>query len=160
MTLDAASVSVPEKASTSIRRMTPADVTAVCHIEQQIASSPWSPGNVLDSLTAGHLAWVMQQGEEILAYAVILQVLDEVELLLIGVTAAHQRRGHGHHLLTAILDSVRQAGGRTLFLEVRASNESARMLYQRLGLVVCGQRAGYYASPEGREDALLMTKNL
>ena len=43
-----------------------------------------------------------------------------------------------------------------LTLEVRASNEAARGLYEKYGFQQAGLRPGYYQHP--REDAVIMTR--
>ena len=45
-------------------------------------------------------------------------------------------------------------------LEVRSSNVAARALYESLGFSETGLRPKYYATPDGREDAILMTLTL
>ena len=45
-------------------------------------------------------------------------------------------------------------------LEVRSSNVAARALYKSLGFSETGLRPKYYATPDGREDAILMTLTL
>ena len=46
-----------------------------------------------------------------------------------------------------MLETARKLGARRATLEVRASNEGARRLYERLGFSVAGVRHNYYASP-------------
>ena len=43
---------------------------------------------------------------------------------------------------------------RQLFLEVRSSNQAARLLYQKIGLVEVDVRKNYYHDPF--EDAIVM----
>jgi ribosomal-protein-alanine N-acetyltransferase len=49
-------------------------------------------------------------------------------------------------LLDAAVTALRQAGARTLFLEVENGNEAALRLYRSLGAVPVGRRARYYES--------------
>jgi ribosomal-protein-alanine N-acetyltransferase len=49
-------------------------------------------------------------------------------------------------------------GVRSLYLEVRESNVSARALYDSRSFAQVGRRKGYYRSPI--EDALLMRRDL
>ena len=47
---------------------------------------------------------------------------------------------------------------RSLWLEVRESNERARAVYERYGFVEVGRRRGYYPAPRfAREDAIVMS---
>ena len=48
----------------------------------------------------------------------------------------------------------------SLYLEVRESNIPARRLYEQNGFVVVGRRRGYYRHLSGREDAVLMRREL
>ena len=49
-------------------------------------------------------------------------------------------------------------GSQSLTLEVRASNASARSLYEKLGFEQIGCRKNYYRNP--KEDALILKKTL
>ncbi|MBK6636846.1 MAG: ribosomal protein S18-alanine N-acetyltransferase [Rhodocyclaceae bacterium] len=136
------------------------DLDAVVAAEAALHPSPWSTGNFRDSLLAGHRAVIAEENEQLVGYAVTSQVLDEAELLTIGVPAHAQRRGHGAALLTALLDGLRADGVRRVFLEVRESNLPAHNLYRRHGFVAIGRRKGYYPTPHGREDAVTMALQL
>lgn len=87
-------------------------------------------------------------------------VLDEAELLDIGVAPTARRQGLGARLLAEVIATARAAGATRLMLEVRAGNQAAQALYQRAGFMVTGRRKGYYPAPDGREDACLMDKPL
>jgi [ribosomal protein S18]-alanine N-acetyltransferase len=43
-----------------------------------------------------------------------------------------------------------------MFLEVRASNQTAISLYESMGFCEMSIRRGYYPANSGREDAVLM----
>ena len=83
------------------------------------------------------------------------------ELLTIAVRPTERRRGLGRRLLTAVIEGAREAGARTLFLEVGADNPPARALYEAMGFRVVGRRAAYYRRGEGpAADALVMRLSL
>ncbi|HTQ70467.1 MAG TPA: GNAT family N-acetyltransferase [Acidocella sp.] len=69
-------------------------------------------------------------------------VLDEAEILTIGVVA--KRQGIGGALLREGLRRLRQASVRTLYLEVATGNAPARGLYEKLGFMATGLRKAYY----------------
>jgi ribosomal protein S18 acetylase RimI-like enzyme len=54
-----------------------------------------------------------------------------------------------------LIEAERAEGMRAVELELAASNDAARALYEGLGFVVVGRRSRYY--PDG-DDALLLTK--
>lgn len=140
-----------------IAPMLPHDVAEVLAIEQAAYEFPWTHGNFIDSLRAGHSAWTMRDaGGRLIAYAVVMIALDEAHLLNLTVAPACQRFGFGWRLLDAMAENARSYGARTMLLEVRPSNPAAQKMYARYGFVRIGTRRGYYPAREGREDAIVM----
>lgn len=139
-----------------LRPLREEDVSAAIALEARATAHPWSEGNLRDSLTDQHPAWVLEEGGALLGYAVQCLVLDEATLLNIAVAPEAQGRGLGRRLLRQVLDSARQTGGAVCFLEVRVGNGAAIALYQRAGFIEVGRRKGYYPASDGREDALVM----
>lgn len=138
------------------RPMKVADLAAIVPIEEANFSHPWTRGNFVDSLNAGHSAWVVESAGELVAYAVLMMVLDEVHLLDISVHQACQGQGVGRQLLAHLMDVGRSHGGANMFLEVRVSNKTAIALYEQMGFNEMGIRRNYYPAKDGREDAVLM----
>lgn len=132
------------------------DLDWVVEQETSLHRFPWSRGNFTDSLAAGHACWLMCDAGTPIGYAVVFCVLDEAHLLNIGVVHAAQGRGLGTRLLEYLLSIAQCSGIRQFFLEVRPSNLPALALYRRAGFVEISRRKGYYPSPEGREDAIVM----
>ncbi|MFW6199889.1 MAG: ribosomal protein S18-alanine N-acetyltransferase, partial [Gemmatimonadota bacterium] len=91
-------------------------------------------------------------------YLVLWFVTDEGELADLAVDPEYRGRGIGGFLVGRAVERARARGVRSLFLEVRASNERALSLYRSRGFHVISVRKGYYSSP--REDALVMLKSL
>ena len=81
---------------------------------------------------------------------------DEGEILTLCVLPAMRRKGIGARLLSAALAGLGMEGARRVFLEVAADNGPALALYEAAGFARTGLRPGYYASPRGRKDAILM----
>jgi len=75
---------------------------------------------------------------------------DEIEVLNVAVHPDFRRRGIARKLLLPLLQ---RANGEIL-LEVRESNAAARQLYEALGFIAVGRRAGYYEV--SREDGIVM----
>jgi len=93
--------------------------------------------------------------------AICRVVADESELITIAVRPAHRRRGAARRLLAAVLDHVRAAGARSLFLEVAADNPAARTLYELSGFCAAGSRPAYFRRGAGpAADALVMRLDL
>lgn len=136
-----------------VRRMQPLDLPAVGRIQAACPeASQWAP---LDYLA--HAAVVATEKGRLAGFAVARQVApDEYEILNLAVDPAVRRRGLGRTLLATLL----RLPGRTLYLEVRASNAPARALYASAGFVESGVRKGYYPGlpqPDSPpEDAIVM----
>lgn len=142
--------------SLAIRHASAADMAQLAAQEAELTRYPWSAQQYAGSLAAGHRFFLLCDGTAILAWAVVMVVLDEAELLNIATNRAHQRQGHASNLLRQLIDTLAHAQCRVLRLEVRSGNTAARQLYQRLGFRDSGLRKGYYRAEHGREDAVLM----
>ena len=140
--------------------MTAADLDAVAAAEARIYAFPWSRGNFADSLAAGHGAWLAREGGCMTGYAVMMQALDEVHLLNISVLPELQRGGRGSALLDHLVAWARTHGAMRMLLEVRPGNLAGQGFYRRHGFGEIGRRRDYYPAHEGREDAIVMAREL
>ena len=84
-------------------------------------------------------------------------VVDEAELLRVGVHSDFQRQGLARMLIQAGIAWAGERGAQRIFLEVSALNTPARALYLSCGFEPCGLRKGYYSPGV---DALLLAKPL
>jgi len=143
-------------ANYKFRPMQIEDLDAVMVIEPQIYSHPWTRGNFSDSLNSGHSAWVLEQENKIIGYALLMIVLDEAHLLNLSIAKTYQKQGLGRFLLEYMLKIAKSYQAANMFLEVRASNVSALALYENIGFNEMAVRRNYYPAATGREDAILM----
>jgi len=143
-----------------VRRMIAADVDTVATIEGATFSSPWKADTFLHLLDgSGPELWVLDlEGDGGVGYAVLWCILDEAELANIAVDARFRGRGWGRLLLEALLERARERGVKTVYLEVRVSNEGAMRLYLDFGFEKVGVRRDYYTRP--REDAVMMARRM
>lgn len=140
------------------RRMDAGDVGTLMAIEEGVYTHPWTRGNFLDSIHAGHHCWIAELRGVAVGYSVAAVAAGEAHLLNLSIAAAWQRRGLGRELLRFMLKLVRDYGAQRVFLEVRPSNAAARRLYARAGFSEIGVRRDYYPAHEGREDALVLER--
>jgi len=139
-----------------MRDMKLVDVDSVLAIERVVQAYPWTHGNFADAIDHGYICRVEEEDGEIRGYAVMRAIVDEAELLSIGVAASHQRKGIGRKMLTGMLAYAFDKLMRRVFLEVRASNFAAIALYRSAGFEQIGVRRGYYQNTNGIEDAITM----
>ena len=84
-------------------------------------------------------------------------VLDEAQLLFIGVSPDWQGFGVGAQLLKELINRSLEQGRKLIYLEVRSGNERAIRLYRSSGFIDIGVRRDYYPGLVGREDAIVMS---
>lgn len=136
------------------------DVAAVLAIEQRLQDFPWTRGNFDDSLTSGYDCRLMREASRLLGFAVLTSMLDEAQLLNIGIVPERQREGLGGRFLEHLFDHLRSRGVARIFLEVRPSNVAGLALYRRHGFAQVGVRNDYYPARQGREAALVLAREL
>ena len=159
----------------SFMPMSPADLDAVLAIEGVSHIHPWTKGNFVDSLAAGHWDYCIRpqidnanEGSSLdpqilWAYCILFPAVDELHLLNITVSPKLQRLGIGLKMMQAIEGVAALQKMPRIILEVRPSNTSALKLYEYLGYEHIGTRKHYYpadASTGTREDALVMAKSI
>ena len=141
----------------TLRNMQPGDVPFVAALEKECFSMPWPEEAVAKELTNPLSCWLVAwEGEEFAGYVGSQAVLDEADMMNLAVKPGLRRRGIAGALVGALVESLKNKGVRCLTLEVRASNESAIALYEKLGFAQVGRRPRYYQMP--REDALILRK--
>jgi [ribosomal protein S18]-alanine N-acetyltransferase len=142
------------------RPMGAQDLDNVVAIENRIYPFPWTRGNFRDSVEAGYECWVFEVAGVIVGYGVVMCALDESHLLNLSVAANWQGRGYGRILLDELMSVARERGCEFIGLEVRPSNEAGIRLYQSAGFREIATRKGYYPAHNGREDAIVMGREL
>ena len=146
--------------ATAIESIAPRDIEHVAAIHEACFDDAWSDDMIRRVLgTAGAFGLVARSPGDlsIEAFALARIVVDECELLSLGVAPDRQRQGIGAALLDAAMGRAAALGVRHFFLEVGEFNAPARRLYESRGLKVVGRRADYYALEGGAAmDALTM----
>ncbi len=87
-----------------------------------------------------------------MGYGGIMVIDGDAHVMNLAVAPRRRRQGLASRLLLALIDEALGLGASHLTLELRASNEPARLLYERFGFTPVGVRPRYY----GDEDALVM----
>lgn len=128
------------------------DRAAGLHAESfaALGEPPWSRQDIGALLaTPGAHGFLLQLDGRDAGFALCRVAADEAELLTIAVRPAYRRQGVGRRLLESVIDHVREAGARTLFLEVGVDNPAARSLYGAEGFRAVGSRRAYYRRGDG-----------
>ncbi len=143
-----------------IRAMRQEDLAEVSALETASYEFPWSAGVFRDCLKAGHPCWVLCRTGEVAGYGILSVAAGEAHVLNICVGPALRGQGLGRYLLHRLLDIARWNGAETVFLEVRPSNPVAQKLYQSMGFAEIGRRPRYYPAASGREEAIVMSRDI
>jgi len=139
------------------RSMTETDVAAVAALEKVCFSMPWSERSIAAELNNPLSLWLVAvDGDDLAGYVGSQSVMGEADMMNLAVSPLYRRQGVGEHLVKALVQRLRENAVSCLTLEVRASNDSAIHLYDKLGFVQVGRRPGYYSNP--KEDALILRK--
>jgi ribosomal-protein-alanine N-acetyltransferase len=150
-------MNAPAQPGPLLRPLELTDLDELMTIEVGSYPFPWSRGNFVDSLASGYQAQGLWLDDVLVAYCWAMEGVEELHLLNLTVHPEHRRRGHAQRLLDGLVGWAVPRALWWMWLEVRASNQAARSLYERYGFEESGLRRGYYPNVRSsREDAVLM----
>lgn len=140
-----------------ILKMEPDHVSNVAELEKLCFSDPWSERSIASELNNPLSFWLVAvEGDCVAGYVGTQTVMGETDMMNIAVHPAFRRQGIAENLISALVMELQNIGSKCLTLEVRASNEPAQKLYEKLGFEQIGRRPKYYRNP--REDACILRK--
>lgn len=140
-----------------ITEMTLDHVSQVAALEKLCFSDPWSENSVGSEIGNPLSFWLVAvDGSQVIGYVGSQTVCEESDMMNIAVHPDMRRQGIAEKLIDELILGLQKRGSHCLSLEVRASNEPAKALYEKLGFLQVGRRPNYYRNP--REDALIMRK--
>ena len=159
----------PVPSDIEIRRVGPeaAGILAALNAETfaGTAGHPWSAKDfeetLGDSAAIALLATDHRSGAPV-GYALFRQVLDEAELLSVGVLETRRGQGIGGAVIKTGARLAKNSGTRQIFLEVAEDNLAALHFYRMLGFAESGKRHDYYKHGDNPDSicAILMTASL
>ena len=135
----------------------PDQIDAVMAIEHESFTNPWTREMHLAEQEHRSVAFcylARDAGGEVVGFCSFWRVVDELHINNLAVRPAVRRRGIASALLRHVLAEGVRMGAVRATLEVRRSNETARLLYERFGFSVAAVRSSYYTNPV--EDALVL----
>jgi ribosomal-protein-alanine N-acetyltransferase len=136
------------------------DLEGVLEVESESFTNPWTRAMYaweLQNRSVCHIYVVRTPECLVAAFCAFWLVFDEIHINNVAVRPRFRGRGIGTALLYHVLSEAKHLGARRATLEVRASNEQARRLYERLGFYVAATRRNYYSHPV--EDALILWRD-
>jgi [ribosomal protein S18]-alanine N-acetyltransferase len=142
------------------RVASPDEIDEILAIEEASFTNPWTRAMYLAELENREVSYCYlakpPEGRAV-GFCSFWRVLDELHINNIAVLPDYRRHGIATALLSRVLDEGMRLGARRATLEVRRSNEAARLLYERFGFTIAGVRQAYYTKPI--EDALVLWRD-
>ena len=152
---------------TNFSPITTTDLSSLMPIESACHSHPWSEktfascigGRYFGEKLGDTLDHKSSEPKKTIGFYIAELVIDEATLMDICVEPNQQGKGFGKLLLTQFITQAKSKGAIKIWLEVRAKNISAQMLYINVGFIETSRRTGYYPSAKGfgYEDAIVMS---
>jgi len=137
--------------------MNDSHVAQVAALERECFSVPWSENSICSELSNPLSYWlVAAEGDTVVGYVGSQSVMGEADMMNVAVIPTQRRSGIAQRLVEALITALQGQDVYSLTLEVRASNEPAKALYEKLGFSMIGRRPNYYRNP--KEDALILRK--
>ena len=136
------------------------DLEGVLFVESESFTNPWTREMYaweLQNRAVCHILVVRTQERPVVGFCAFWLVVDEIHINNVAILPALRGQGIGTALMNRVFEEAKRLGARRATLEVRASNDGARRLYERLGFDVAGTRRHYYTNPV--EDALILWRD-
>ena len=138
----------------NLRRLTYSDLPQVIAIERRSFPTPWSLAMfVLELSKPSGICLAATLDGRVVGYLVCSRYDAVWHLMNICIDPDRRRQGVATALLQRLLERIDDPDAQ-LTLEVRRSNDSAIVLYERFGFRAAGLRRRYYQ--DTGEDALIM----
>ena len=142
-----------------IRDLRPEDVLEVLAIEKASFATPWSEILFMNEIFKPRsLPKAAVIGDKVVGYICGNYLLDEGHILNVTVHPDFRKQGIASLLIHEMIRLLKEEGCRTIFLEVRISNEAALRMYEKAGFIRLATRTAYYTLPT--EDAVIMSLHL
>jgi ribosomal-protein-alanine N-acetyltransferase len=116
----------------------------------------------------GYSCWVITDSDtvldinkdspEIVGYGLLSMAANEAHILNLCIKPERQHQGLGKSLMHHLIGQAKLLNAKSVYLEVRLSNQIAYDLYIKLGFTVIGNRKDYYPATNGREDAIVLQR--
>ena len=133
------------------------DVDGLLSIISSPGEDTWEYSQIDTSLAAGDWGVVVVAQGNYLGYCLAKPGATILEILQIAVYPDHRRKGLGRRMMNYMCETAKSHGMEEVWLDVRASNISARALYSNSGFIETGVRNDYYDAGDVREAAIMMS---
>jgi len=147
----------------TIRDMTVTDIAAVKKLESVAFEDAW-PQRVFETelengfaqyrVALEHKSQNKRRAQNIFGYSGVWFMVDQLHLVSIAIHPNYRRSGMGERLMFDVVEQANAALLPKIVLEVRKSNLSAQLLYEKFAFEKIGELKNYYK--DNHEDAVVM----
>lgn len=139
----------------SIQPVEITDFKRLHEIEVQIFPSPCSMDLIIGDFQNNPYSryFKLIYDDEIIGYVGVWVLMEDAQIVTIGIDPRYQGQGFGRYLLNFIINYLKEEGCQRITLEVRVNNIRAISLYHSFGFNEVAIRKQYY---ENGDDAYLM----
>ena len=135
------------------------DLPEMLAIETASFKTPWTEPLFYNEISKNiALSRVAKINNKIAGYLCANLIIDEGHILNLAVHPEYRGQGVASFMIGEMVEIMKDNSCRSVFLEVRASNEGARTIYEKFGFTLLSTRKDYYISPV--EDAVVMVLRL
>ena len=135
------------------------DLPEIVTIENSSFTTPWSEtlfyNETRKTIAVSRVAKI---DGKVVGYLCANVILDEGHILNLAVHPEFRGLAIASSLIKEMIGIMRDRDCRSVFLEVRISNDQARIMYEKFGFTLLGTRKNYYISPV--EDAVIKVLRL
>lgn len=141
-----------------VREMTAEDIEDAALLEKtNLGKEAWTQKQLIDALTRDDTIYlVAAKAGRIVGLCGVQNISGEGEITNVSVARDCRGEGIGYKMVKQLIERGVGIGIKDYTLEVRASNEPAIRLYEKLGFVSEGVRPNFYDEP--KDDAVIYWK--
>ncbi len=147
------------EAEVKLRAACREDIRAILRVQEASAgAAAWSAADYESLLAESSGLLYVAEAADVVGFLVGRLAADELAILNTAVLPERQGRGVGARLLGLVLEEAVRRGARSAWLEVRESNQRARLFYGSFGFQEAYRRPRFYQNPD--EDAVVYRRVL
>ena len=143
----------------TIRLAQPDDAALIAKLDAQARTDFWSISQIQAELAfCPAINLILEDNDIPAGFALSRRILDELEIDMVAIIPGYRRQGLGRQLVDHLINLARSASVNQIFLEVAATNSTARALYRTVGFKQIDIRRNYYAHTG--DDAVVLCYTL
>ena len=150
---------VREEKDIVIEELDENNVLSIQDIQKNCNEPVWEASLLFHLLERGSgFGYVLRYKNSCAGYILLRLLVNEVEVLSLGVLKPKRRQGIASKLFYKFEESIAKKNIKRIILEVKVENYPAICFYEFLGLKKIKVLKDYYKTDRGYEDGLLLSK--